>query len=106
MRERRALAVHNKLLPQSCKLATHRGNALRLEPVHEVLWDLYSAGGAHAAHEYCTLPMVRAVAPWVYPKTASNPKRASILGLSSEVPRPPLSPFCYLQSSGLDPLGL
>ena len=65
MREGRALAVHNNCLPPTSKLPTHRAGALRLEPVHEVLWERYTAADAHSAHAYCSLAMVRAVAPWV-----------------------------------------
>lgn len=65
MLEGRALAVHNKELPASTKLASHRGAALRLEPVHEVLWERYTASDKHAAHAHCSLEQVRAVCPWV-----------------------------------------
>lgn len=65
MVEGRALAVHNKLLPAGSKLPSHRGLALRLEPVHEVLWELYTSRAPHARHAHCSLQMVRAVCPWV-----------------------------------------
>ena len=30
-----------------------------------MLWERYTAADAHSAHAYCSLAMVRAVAPWV-----------------------------------------